>query len=80
MSQAQLLIIIMAASGCARILRVWVHMCVHLCHRVRAEAASALRDAAKRLGESEAEVSQLRGDVNALQEELDSRPTAADQR
>lgn len=53
---------------------------MHLCHRVRAEAASALRDAAKRLGESEAEVSQLRGDVNALQEELDSRPTAADQR
>lgn len=62
-----------ACVGCAR-----VH--VYVCHRVRAEAASALRDAAKRLAEAEAEVSQLRGDVNALQEELDSRPTAADQR
>lgn len=51
-----------------------------VCRRVRAEAASALREAAKRLAESEAELSQLRGDVNALQEELDNRPTAADQR
>lgn len=47
---------------------------------MRAEAASALREAAKRLAETEAEVSQLRGDVNALQEELDNRPTAAEQR
>jgi hypothetical protein len=47
---------------------------------VRAEAASALREAAKRLAETEAESSQLRGDVNALQEELDNRPTTADQR
>lgn len=48
--------------------------------RVRAEAASALREAAKRLAETESEVSQLRGDVHALQEELDNRPTAAEQR
>jgi outer membrane murein-binding lipoprotein Lpp len=62
--------------------RVWAHVRVCGCvsRRVRAEAASALRDAAKRLAESEAEVSQLRGDVNALQEELDDRPTPADQR
>lgn len=48
--------------------------------RVRAEAASALREAAKRLAETEAEVCQLRGDAIALQEELDNRPTAAEQR
>lgn len=53
---------------------------MHMCCRVRAEAASALREAAKRLAGSEAELLQLRGDVNALQEELDNRPAAADHR
>jgi hypothetical protein len=55
-------------------------VCLQMVCRVRAEAASALREAAKRLAETESELSQLRGDVHALQEELDNRPTAAEQR
>jgi hypothetical protein len=47
---------------------------------VRAEAASALRDAARRLAEAEAQITQLKGDAADLQQELQARPTQQEHR
>jgi chromosome condensin MukBEF ATPase and DNA-binding subunit MukB len=47
---------------------------------VRAEAASALRDAARRLAEAEAQIMQLKGDLADLQQELEGRPTQQEHR
>lgn len=49
------------------------HCCC--CCSVRADAAAALREAAKRLGESEAVVKHLKEDNEGLQAELQARPT-----
>jgi hypothetical protein len=54
--------------------------CCVFVHSVRAEAASALREAARRLAEAEAQSSQLRGDLADLQQELDGRPTQQEHR
>jgi hypothetical protein len=69
----------MVSDGCLLLCCV-VLCCVALwcpSFSVRAEAAAALREAAKRLAAAEAKSTSLAEDVAALQQELHSRPTHA---